>query len=55
MKVEGRPHADQDRHAEPLDMVSHPALLFRRAETNPHDVWGCLFDPFYDQVILQRI
>jgi hypothetical protein len=55
MKVEGRTDADEDRHAKPIDMVSHPALLLRRAESDPQNVRGRLPDLFHDKLVLPSI
>lgn len=36
MKIKRRVDPDQNRHTEPLLLLNHPALLFRRAETHAY-------------------
>ena len=38
MKVKGRAHAEEQRRLEPLPVLRHELLLFRRAQPHPKDV-----------------
>src|SRR5690349_14344311 len=43
-EIEGSPHPDHHGRFNPVTMARHPALLLRRAETDPHDVRACRID-----------